>query len=172
MERGRTAHDGRVKLIAPRLRTLAIALPIVFAMHMAEEAPGFVAWFNSLVTAGITQRTFLSVNATGLVITLAVASLAATSRDTGVCLVAIAWVGFLMVANGLLHLVGTLVHWRYAPGVITGTLLYLPLSVLFMRAVVRECAISWRAVLLTALAGGVPMYIHGYLIVFRGNRLC
>lgn len=22
-----------------------------------------------------------------------------------------------------------------------------------------------------ALAGGVPMYIHGYLIVFRGNRL-
>ena len=55
--------------------------------------------------------------------------------------------------------------------VITGSLLYLPLSVLFMRAVVRECAISWRGVLLVALAGGLPMYIHGYLIVFRGSRL-
>lgn len=156
---------------APGLRILAIALPIVFIMHVAEEAPGFVAWFNSLVTPDITPRLFLSVNVTGLLITLAVASLVATSRDTGVCIVAVAWVGFLMLANGLLHLVATLVHWRYAPGVITGSLLYLPLSVVFMKAVVRECAIPWRTVLLAALVGGVPMYIHGYLIVFRGSRL-
>lgn len=155
----------------PGLRILAFALPLVFAVHVAEEAPGFVAWFNSLVTPPITQRLFLSVNATAFVITLAVASLVATSRDTGSCIVGVAWVGFLMLANGMLHLVGTLVHLRYSPGVITGTLLYLPLSVLFMRAVVRECAISWRAVLLAALAGGVPMYIHGYLIIFRGSRL-
>jgi len=156
---------------AHRLRILAIALPIVFALHVAEEAPGFVAWFNNLVTPGITQRLFLSVNATALLITLAIAGLVATSRDTGVCIVAVAWVGFLMLANGLLHVVGTLVHWRYAPGVITGSLLYLPFSVLFMKAVVRECAIPWRTVLLAALAGGVPMYIHGYLIIFRGSRL-
>jgi hypothetical protein len=156
---------------APGLRILAIALPIVFIMHVAEEAPGFVAWFNSLVTPDITPRLFLSVNATGLLITLVVASLVATSRDTLVCIVAVAWVGFLMLANGLLHVVGTLVHLRYAPGVITGSLLYLPLSVLFMKAVVREREIRWRTVLLAALVGGVPMYIHGYLIVFRGSRL-
>ena len=154
----------------PGIRILAIALPIVFAIHVAEEAPRFVAWFNSLVTPGITQRLFLSVNATALLITLAIASLATTSRDTGVCIVAVAWVGFLMLANGVLHLVGTLVHLRYSPGVITGSLLYLPLSILFMKAVVRECAIPWRTVLLAALVGGVPMYIHGYLIVFRGSR--
>lgn len=155
---------------APGLRTLAIALPIVFAMHVAEEMPGFVAWFNSLVTPGITQRSFLSVNAAGFLITLAIASLVASSRNTATCIVAVAWVGFLMLANGVLHLVGTLVHMRYAPGVITGCLLYLPLSFLFMKAVVRECALPWRTVLLVALAGGVPMYIHGYLIVFRGSR--
>lgn len=155
---------------APGLRVLAIALPIVFAIHVAEEAPGFVAWFNSLVTPGITQRLFLSVNATALLITLAIASLVATSRNAGVCIVAVAWVGLLMLANGALHLVGTLVHLRYSPGVITGSLLYLPLSILFMKAVVRECAIPWRTVLLAALVGGVPMYIHGYFIVFRGSR--
>jgi len=154
----------------PKLRVLAIALPIVFAIHVAEEAPGFVAWFNNLVTPGITQRLFLSVNAIGFLITLATASLVANSRSSGACVVAVAWVGFLMLANGTLHLVATLVHSRYSPGVITGSLLYLPFSVLFMQAVVRERAIPWRTVLSAALAGGVPMYIHGYLIVFRGSR--
>ena len=154
----------------PGLRIFAIALPIVFAIHVAEEAPGFVAWFNSLVTPGITQRLFLSVNATGFLITLATASLVAKSRSSGACIVAVAWVGFLMLANGALHLVATLVHSRYSPGVITGSLLYLPFSFLFMKAVVRERAIPWRVVLLVALAGGIPMYIHGYLIVFRGSR--
>lgn len=156
---------------APTLRVLAIALPILFALHVLEEAPGFVAWFNSLVTPGITQRIFFSVNATGFVISLAIACLVATSRTAGACIVAVAWVGFLMLANGVLHLVATLVHSRYSPGVITGALLYLPFSFLFMKAIVRECAIPWRTVLPVALAGGIPMYIHGYLIVFRGSRL-
>lgn len=156
---------------APSVRSIAMMLPLVFAIHVAEEAPGFVAWFNALVTPGITQGSFLSVNATALIITIVIAVLLMTSREKAACVVAVAWVGFLMLANGLFHLVATVVHWRYSPGVITGSLLYLPLSILFMRAVVMECAISWRGVLLAAFAGGVPMYIHGYLIVFRGNRL-
>jgi hypothetical protein len=57
------------------VRVLAIALPLVFAVHVAEEAPGFVAWFNALVTPGITRRSFLSVNATAFLITLAVSTL-------------------------------------------------------------------------------------------------
>ena len=67
--------------------------------------------------------------------------------------------------------VGTLVLGRYSPGVITGTLLYLPLSLLFMRAVVRELKLPPQLVIAVALLGGIPMYIHGYLIVFRGSRL-
>ena len=156
---------------SPGLRVLAIALPCVFAVHVAEEASGFVAWFNSLVTPGITQRLFLSVNATVFFITLAIGSLVAMSRDAALSILAVAWVGFVMLANGLFHLVGTLVLWRYSPGVVTGTFLYLPLSILFMRAVVRECGIPWATLVLVALVGGVPMYVHGYLIVFRGSRL-
>jgi hypothetical protein len=157
--------------MSPSLRGLAIALPFVFALHVLEEAPGFVAWFNSLVEPDITEPLFMSVNLTGFVITLAVAAAAAMSREATVGVLAVAWVGFLMLANGLLHFVATFVHQRYAPGVVTGTLLYLPLSVLFIRAVVRECAVSWRVALLAAAVGGVPMYVHGYLIVFRGGRL-
>jgi len=155
----------------PGLRILAVALPCAFAVHVAEEAPSFVAWFNSLVTPGITQGQFLSVNATAFFITLAIGSLVAMSRNAALSILAVAWVGFLMLANGLFHLVATLVHWRYSPGVVTGSFLYLPLSILFMRAVVRECRIRWATILLVALMGGIPMYVHGYLIVFRGSRL-
>jgi hypothetical protein len=156
---------------APGLRIIALALPFVFAVHVAEEAPSFVAWFNSLVTPGITQGQFLSVNATAFFITLAIGSFVAMTRDTALSILAVAWIGFLMLANGLFHLVGTLVLLRYSPGVVTGSLLYLPVSILFMRAVVRECGIPWATVVLVALIGGVPMYVHGYLIVFRGSKL-
>jgi len=76
-----------------------------------------------------------------------------------------------MLANGLFHIVGTVALGRYCPGVVTATLFYLPLSLLFLRAVVRELGVPLPLVGAVALLGGVPMYIHGYLIVFRGSRL-
>ena len=154
----------------PSLRTLAITLPIVFACHVAEETPHFVEWFNHLATPGISQASFLAVNATAFVITLVVSGLVATSRTVASAFLAVAWVGFLMLANGLFHVIATIAHGLYSPGVITGTLLYLPLSFLVMRAAVRECAVSWTSVVLVALLGGVPMFIHGYMIVFQGSR--
>ena len=152
-------------------RRLALALPLVFVVHVLEEWPGFVAWFNSLVTPGITRELFLSVNLAAFTITLVVSALAASSREPIAGLVAVAWVGFLMLANGVFHLVGTLVHARYSPGVVSGTLLYLPLSFLVLRAASRELGLSGRVTAAVALLGGVPMYVHGYLIVFRGSRL-
>jgi hypothetical protein len=140
-------------------------------VHVIEEAPGFVAWFNSLVTPRISQRSFLSVNGTALVITVLVAIVVATAHEPVSGLFGAAWVGFLMLANGLFHIVGTVALGRYCPGVVTATLLYLPLSLLFLRAVVRELGVPSLGVGLVALLGGAPMYIHGYLIVFRGSRL-
>ena len=76
-----------------------------------------------------------------------------------------------MLANGLFHIVGTVALGRYCPGVVTATLLYLPFSVLFLRAIVRELGVQSLAVGFVAVLAGAPMYIHGYLIVFRGSRL-
>lgn len=146
-------------------------MPLVFLVHVFEEAPGFVTWFNRLVSPRISQNLFLTVNASGLVITLFVALLVCVAHEPVAGLIGVVWVGFLMLANGLFHLVATLALARYCPGVVTGTLLYLPLSVLFLRAVVRELGVSRFTVAVTAVLGGLPMYAHGYLIVFRGSRL-
>lgn len=156
---------------AVALRRLALIAPFLFVLHVVEEGPGFVAWFNSLVPRGITQRLFLTVNAVALGITVLIVLLVAASPDPVLGLVLAAWVGFLMLANGAFHLVGTIAHARYCPGVVTGTLLYLPYGVLLLRQVVRDLGLSAGVVLGTAALGGVPMLVHGYLIVFRASRL-
>lgn len=153
------------------LRRLALASPFVFIIHVLEEAPGFVAWFNSLVPRGITQGLFLTVNAVALTITVFVALLVAAAPSAESGLVLAAWVGFLMLANGLLHLIGTLAHARYCPGVVTGTVLYLPFSILLLRGIVRDLHLRPLPVFGTAALGAVPMLAHGYLIVFRASRL-
>ena len=76
-----------------------------------------------------------------------------------------------MLANAAFHVVATVVHGRYCPGVITALLLYVPVSVFFLRAAARERGLSPASVLAVAVLGGVPMDVHGYLIVFRGSRL-
>ena len=153
------------------LRKLALLAPFIFILHVLEEAPGFVAWFNSLVPRGISQNLFLTVNAVGLAITVVIVLLVAAAPDRASGLVLAAWVGFLMLANGVLHLVGTVAHARYCPGVVTGTLLYLPYGAVLLRKIIHELRLSPGVVLGTAALGGAPMLLHGYLIVFRASRL-
>jgi hypothetical protein len=153
------------------LRRLVLLAPLVFVLHVVEEAPGFVAWFNSLVPRGITQSTFLPVNGVALAITVAVALLAAAWPGAASGLLLTAWIGFLMLANGVLHLVGTIAHARYSPGVVTGTLLYIPYGALVLRGVVRDLGLKPGVVAVTAGVAAVPMLVHGYLIVFRASRL-
>ena len=153
------------------LRKLVLLAPFIFILHVLEEAPGFVAWFNSLVPRGISQNLFLTVNAVALTVTVVIVLLVAASPDPASGLVLAAWVGFLMLANGVLHLVGTIAHGRYCPGVVTGTLLYLPYGALLLRRIVRDLELSPRVVVGIAALGGAPMLVHGYLIVFRASRL-
>jgi hypothetical protein len=153
------------------LRRLAIALPVVYALHVAEEAPRFVDWFNAHVEPDINAGLFWSVTVTGLVITLIVSGLAAAAGQRGTALAAVAWTGFLMLANGIFHVVASIVDRDYAPGVVTAVLLYLPASVLLIVTVAREHAMRPATVAAVALIGGVPMFIHGWLIVFEGGRL-
>ena len=153
------------------LRRLALLLPVIFLIHVAEEAPRFVAWFNSLVAQGITQPLFLSVNVVAFVITLALSVLIAASPEPAAGLLLSAWVGFLMLANALFHIIGTAAHARYSPGVITATLLYLPAGILTLRAICREAGVRPASAAIAAALGAVPMLVHGYLIVFRGSRL-
>ena len=160
-----------MRLPAVPFRTLAIALPAFFVLHVLEEAPGFVAWFNAHAEPDISTSLFLAVNVGGLLITLLVSAVAVNARGRATALIATAWVGFLMLANGLLHVTATIVDRAYAPGVVTSILFYLPFSALFIAAVAREFALPRATVAAVALIGGALMFIHGWLLIFEGSRL-
>lgn len=152
------------------LRVLVAFAPLVFIAHVLEEAPGFVAWFNSHVSRGITSQSFWQVNVTALVITVAVSLLAWLDTSTGTALATVAWLSCLMGANALIHITGALVDGRYVPGLVTAIFLYLPYCGLVFRHVKRG-GVSSSALLVTASIGAIPMLIHGYRILFLGTRL-
>jgi hypothetical protein len=147
------------------------AAPIVFGLHVAEEAPNFVKWFNSLVADNISQQTFLAVNGVAFAITLIVTALAASVRQSASIIPALLWLSFLMFANGLFHLIATIVHGIYSPGAVTAALLYLPYFVWFVLSVIKTKNFSAASIATTVLVGSFPMLLHGYLIVFKGSRL-
>lgn len=160
--------DGRTRTYPVGALLLA---PFVFIAHFLEEAPGFVRWFNEHVARGITPGLFWRVNLSCLVITLMVVGVGWLSRSALSLFLAIGWLGFLMAANALLHIVGGIVDGRYVPGLATAILLYLPYyGWLFTKAL--KCGMAGATTLIIAASlSAMPMLIHGYLIIFRGSRL-
>lgn len=153
------------------LRRLAGSLPIVFALHVFEESRGFVQWFNERVEPDLSWRTFVTVTSVCFVITVLIAASLAVLRDRAIGVVAVTWVGFLMLANGIVHIAASILDAAYVPGLATATLLYLPLSLALFNAISLECRLPRATVIAVALAAGIPMYLQGWLVLFRGTSL-
>lgn len=152
-------------------RNLILLAPVIFVCHFLEEAPGFVAWFNAHVSRGITQNLFWSVNGTALLITLAVAAAEWKAPSPTTAGLAVAWLSFLMLANAAFHIGGSVIDGSYTPGVVTAVCLYLPYALSVFARMLRDRRLSIPVLAILALAGSVPMLIHGYRILFLGSRL-
>lgn len=150
---------------------LALLAPIIFVLHVIEEAPTFVPWFNSIVEPDISESSFFTVNGVAFFITVALCGALASTREPAIAVVNLAWLGLLMFANALFHLAATVVQHQYTPGVITAAFLYLPYFALLFAVVLRRLRVSWGVALFATALGSLPMAVHGYLIVFRGSRL-
>lgn len=150
---------------------LALLAPVIFVVHVAEEAPTFVSWFNRLVEPDISEPLFLRVNATAFVITVVLAAVLAATRDSVAAVLDLAWMAFLFFANALFHLTATVVHHSYCPGVVTAAVLYLPYFAVLFWVALKRLRVPVSVALIATVLGALPMAAHGYLIVFRGSRL-
>lgn len=158
-------------MMMPRLRSLLLAAPVVFTIHVLEEAPRFVTWVNARIDPDITQSSFWTINFAALLITLAVISFEWVSASKPSAIALLAWLGLLMAGNAVLHIGGTVVYRGYAPGVVTAVLLYLPFSALVTARLIRSRRVSPSAAAIAIVVGAIPMLAHGYMIAFRGTRL-
>ena len=156
-----TDHVSRAILLAP----------FIFVCHFLEESPTFVEWFNAHVAPGITPGLFWRVNISALVITSIVVGIEWLSRTAFSLTLVIAWLGFLMLANAIVHIAGALVDWQYVPGLVTAVLIYIPYYAwLFVKAMKSE-RVNPAGLFVAVVLGSIPMLIHGYLIVIQGSRL-
>ena len=104
------------------------AFVVAAVIHVLEEYAypgGFLDWMKSMnprFTPWITTKFAVIIN--GLFLLLCAMGTVVASRS----LVFSLSVASLLFFNGLIHLAGTIRTKRYAPGVISGVLLYMPLS--------------------------------------------
>ena len=153
-----------------RFAIAAAFAPFIFVAHVLEEAPGFVRWLNAHVSRGITSELFWQMNISALVITVIVSTIAWLDSSAASALAAVAWLGFLMGANSLVHIAGSVVDGHYVPGLATALLLYIPYYGLVL-AHARRRDVSVLVLLVVAIVSATPMLIHGYRIIFLGTRL-
>ena len=150
-------------------RLLILLAPLIYMAHILEEAPGYIAWLNSVVDHGVPdQGHFFAGNLPSITITALIAVIAALRLNRSALLVMLAWLSYFMFANAIFHLVATVVLRRYSPGTITAAVLYLPYFTWFV-LYLRKRFPAW-AIAAIALIFGMPMFIQAYMIVFRGTR--
>jgi len=155
---------------SPVSRAIFLA-PLFLICHVLEEAPSFVQWVNAHIEPDITTETFLAVNLTGLIITLVIVGMIKMSPSVSSHILAIAWLSFLMPANALIHIAGSVIDRSYAPGVVTAIVFYIPYYFYLLMKIKRSRKVDLSRMIGAAVAGATPMLIHGYRILFLGSRL-
>lgn len=107
-------------------------------IHIAEEyvvGGGLPLWFSTHFNAGLSSREFLVINGFGMLLIVGSCVINAIRKSSDSLLVALYT---LIFVNGAVHLFASLVTLTYSPGVISGTFIYIPLSVSFFRTVVPD----------------------------------
>jgi hypothetical protein len=156
---------------ADRLARGLLLAPLVFVAHWLEESPGFVHWFNTHVTPGITQGLFSTVNATALLVTVIVILGYRANPSPATTILVVAWLSFLMLTNAIFHVTAAILDRTYVPGLATAGVLYLPYCAWVARQVLRSRQAGGGVLAGAAILGGMPMAVHGYRILFLGSRL-
>ena len=106
--------------------------PPAYLAHLAEEfwaGPGFPAWFAHVAGQPLPATAFVAINTIGFVLMIAGVAEAIRHEQAGWIAVAVATV---VTLNALLHVLASVLTGTYAPGLITGVVLYLPLGQLLL----------------------------------------
>ena len=147
-----------------------LLVPVLFAAHVAEEAPGYARWFNSIVPGQpIPEAGFLAAQWTPFLAAafLGVAAAVTGSRWAG--LILMVWASHFFLANAIYHLVASAVLVTISPGVVTGTLLYLPFF-WWLMGWVRARGVALWVVVLVVFFAGLPALLQTYMVVFERRR--
>ena len=137
-----------------------------YAMHLLEESfGGFAEWMAIAIGRPLPIRDFVLINAAGFGVMIAAAALSTRCAALGWLAIGIAT---LMFVNGLAHLFASLATGTYSPGLITGTVLYLPLGQLaLLRAWDQAPAALFGRGVLAGLAAQTVVSLVAFAAAYR-----
>lgn len=104
--------------------------PLSYALHIAEEAwvgESFPVWASRFSGVSFTHDEFVVLNGVALALMCVAVSVARAWPQ--VRRLVVPALGTIVTVNGALHLAASLWSVTYSPGVISGTLVWLPLGV-------------------------------------------
>ena len=133
---------------------LTWAVPICFGLHIVEEfiwPGGFREWYHAYrpQMAGSSRSYYYKANA----VYFGVAVLVALAGDPGGVLI---WSGVLLCNLIFTHVRGALKTRRYSPGIVTGSVLYVPLFVMSYSYFPIHHVVSIRGSLICLLVSPLP----------------
>ena len=136
--------------------------PVTYALHIAEEyAADFPAWLAAVAGARLTEQGFLVINAIAFAVMIAGVTAAVVSRVRWP-LVALATV---VTINAMLHVCGTLLTASYSPGLVSATVLWLPLGIYALRTLRIEVSTAQYA---SGAAAGIAAHALVSMLALLG----
>jgi len=145
-------HDSTVQ--KQQFRRLIWLLPAAFALHIVEEyVGGFPSWVTHVLGGSFNNLAFALNNAAFMVIMLFLTVWTTRSGSRPATFLLMAWASGNLFWDGLFHIVTTAALNRYSPGLVTSSLLYIPISLLIGWSSLRSQALSLGAFLGAVGAG-------------------
>ena len=133
--------------------------PVAYALHWVEEWFGFPAWVTAHFPATFSSAQFQRNGIVLMAVLVALCVLVSRRPRRTTVLLFLTYVSGLFLHNGLFHLGATLALRSYSPGLASGVLLHLPLSLHWTRSAMRAGLAGWPQVVAALVIGGVVQYV-------------
>lgn len=142
---------------------LAWSLAGAASLHILEEfvfPGGFKSWWRAYrpeTAASVSDRFLIMINLLLVAFSAAVALAVQAPRGNGVA----AWLALaaLLFSNATFHIIGAIQSRSYSPGMITGTVLYIPIAIYGFAYFLRSGRASATTALVAAIIGGSYHFI-------------
>jgi hypothetical protein len=146
-------------------RRLIWLMPAAFALHIVEEyRGGFPAWATHVLGGSFNNLAFAFNNAAFFAIMVGLIVWVSRSGSRLAAFLLIAWSSGNIFWDALFHVLTTAQFNRYSPGLITSSVLYLPISLVIGTAALESQAMSVKD-FLGALAAGLGILV---LVIWYG----
>ncbi len=157
------------------LNTLIIILPFAFALHNFEEVLGMEKWTKSIpsfIHKPVTTRQFgiavILFTILGFVVTF---SKDLYQTEKYYYLMITGFSGMLLLNVFFPHLLAVIYLRKYAPGIITGLLINLPLTITILLLIKDSKILSQEQILFSVIVGGIIGIFLAFVFLKVGKLL-